>query len=372
LTWHHGVGFPKSHNLGNGWGTALKPATEFIVCARKPLSEPNIAANVRRWGTGGLNINGTRVVCAGGSPAATRRETSRRTGTVSTRPGTYDRPLQDRTSPERYIEPHEGESIGRWPPNLLLSHHPDCQPVGTRRVKVAYSQPTQGPNSARFWGMSGDGQEVGYADADGYEVVEVYQCVGGCPVAMLDRQSGESASRAGNPRSSAQPGNGYGMTHTGAEYDDEGGASRFFPRFFYCAKASTAERNAGLDALPDRLRHRIKSGGMERDPRWAPIVTKNTHPTCKPVALMRWLVTLITPPGGTVLDPFLGSGSTGIAAVTLGFDFAGIELEEEYADIARARIEHAERVPGLFTPTTERRAIEAGQLGLFDGLEEVG
>lgn len=99
------------------------------------------------------------------------------------------------------------------------------------------------------------------------------------------------------------------MTKTGSEYDDGGGASRFFPVFRYQAKASKLDR--GQD---------------------------NTHPTVKPIDLMRWLVRLVTPKGGLVLDPFTGSGSTGVAALSEGLHFKGIELSPEYAKIARARI----------------------------------
>lgn len=126
--------------------------------------------------------------------------------------------------------------------------------------------------------------------------------------AMLDEQSGASVSRVGNPRGAA-PGEGWGMTATGAEYDDAGGASRFF----YVAKPDKTERNVGLD---------------ERNP----------HPTVKPVELMRWLCRLVTPKGGTVLDPFTGSGTTGIAAMREGFSFIGCEQDKDYVDVARARI----------------------------------
>jgi len=109
-----------------------------------------------------------------------------------------------------------------------------------------------------------------------------------------------------------------GIKRPDAGYGDSGGASRFF----YCAKSSKAEREAGLEHMP-------KKG--ER---------ANTHPTVKPIALMRYLCKLITPPGGVVLDPFTGSGTTGIAAIQEGFEFIGIEKEAEYVEIARARIEH--------------------------------
>jgi site-specific DNA-methyltransferase (adenine-specific) len=122
---------------------------------------------------------------------------------------------------------------------------------------------------------------------------------------------GESKSRKGKPRGSAKPGEGWGMTKTGAEYNDEGTPARFF----YCAKASKKDRNEGE--------------------------VSNDHPTVKPTELMRYLVRLVTPPDGIVLDPFMGSGSTGKAAMLEGFKFAGIDMTPEYVDLSHARISHA-------------------------------
>jgi site-specific DNA-methyltransferase (adenine-specific) len=116
-------------------------------------------------------------------------------------------------------------------------------------------------------------------------------------------------------------------------------------RFFYVAKTSTKERNAGLDGLPAGARPlgisnwsgQTNGSGKTMGPS-AP--QANTHPTVKPIALMRYLVRLVTPPGGVVLDPFLGSGSTACAAVLEGFDYIGMEMDATYADIAEARITH--------------------------------
>jgi site-specific DNA-methyltransferase (adenine-specific) len=114
-------------------------------------------------------------------------------------------------------------------------------------------------------------------------------------------------------------------------------------RFFYCAKASKRDRNEGLDGFEDVATHRYGAGigeGLTPD---APSIGKNHHPTVKPTDLMRYLVRLITPPNGTVLDPFMGSGSTGKACAYEGFDFIGIDMTPEYVEIARARIAFAER-----------------------------
>lgn len=179
---------------------------------------------------------------------------------------------------------------------------------------------------------------------------------------MLDEQSGESRSTVGKPRS-GRNGDGWGMRAVGTEHSDQGGASRFF----YVAKASSRERNAGLDGRAERSVHGPSSDGRcwgipgsRSTPR------RNPHPTVKPVALMRWLVRLVTPPGGTVLDPFAGSGTTGIACVLEGFDFTGIEQDAEYVAIARARVAHAEARPSDFDPDDRPRPTPGveGQLSM--------
>ena len=134
--------------------------------------------------------------------------------------------------------------------------------------------------------------------------------------ALLDIQSGASKSRRGKSRHAQKPGDGYGMTHTGAEYDDAGGASRFF----YIAKPTSREKDAGLDG-------------------------KNLHPTVKPLTLLHYLARMIMPfSDGIILDPFMGSGTTGCAAALEGHRFLGIDLSPEYVEIARRRIAHWQRV----------------------------
>jgi len=156
-----------------------------------------------------------------------------------------------------------------------------------------------------------------------------------------------SVSRAGNPnRSNHQPnGNTYFSNKTvGQEHNDSGSAARFF----YCAKASRSERNAGLEGMPEKQRDDSRNvnqpsmNGGDGNPynRGVKEVT-NHHPTVKPIELMRYLVRLTkTPTGGVVLDPFTGSGTTGIACVLEGREFIGIEREAEYVEIAEKRIAH--------------------------------
>lgn len=128
----------------------------------------------------------------------------------------------------------------------------------------------------------------------------------------LDRQSGVTVSRKGKPRASVKPGEGWGMTHTGAEYDDMGGASRSFPVFRYASKAKPSER---------------------------PEVDGIIHPTVKPVALMRWLVRLVTPEHGLVLEPFAGSGATLEACAIENMRCTAAELSPEYVKLIRKRFD---------------------------------
>lgn len=237
-----------------GWGTALKPAHEPIVLARKPLAG-TVAANVLAHGTGALNVDGTRVAAQGRPLIASKSEDS--TGILgnglngSAHVGTTDQ--------------------GRWPSNVLLGHGELCGDV----------------------------------------------CQPGCPVAELDAQSGT--------RPSGGVVRGSGPSHSGGEgiyseigrvpfagHGDTGGASRFFPTFRWEAKAATTER---------------------------PQVAGVAHPTVKPVALMRWLVRLVTPPGGTVLDPFAGSGTTGQAARAEGFPAVLVERDPTFLPLIVARLD---------------------------------
>jgi hypothetical protein len=216
-----------------GWNTALKPAHEPIVLARKSTGFHTTVANVLQHGTGALNIDACRV-----TPSS------------------------------------------RWPSNLLLSHPPL---------------------------LDDHGQPVGDACVDG--------CVPGCPAAEMDLQSGvlRSGSRKrGAGLTGAVYGNGRTDWAPERGYTDHGGASRFFPVFRYEAKAPAAER----PRLPDGT----------------------AHPTVKPLALMRWLVRLVTPPGGLMLDPFAGTGTTLAAARDEGMRAVGIEKDPTGAELARIRL----------------------------------
>lgn len=471
-----------------GYGTALKPAVEPILVFRKPLSEKNLAANVLAWGTGGLNIDATRVQLAGMEPHMTAGS-----GAIGTANGIYS-PAKEAINSKQKARAEQGlnpryEPGGRWPPNFLLSHHPGCVRVGTKRVKgsAPRGKPSEygtHPGSVAILPPQRSGN-IDYAAPDGTEEVDAWQCAENCPVAEIDRQSGVQQ-RSGEPQSRPRVGGIWNSTGDGGiahSYNDPGGASRYFPQFdaeadqeewqcvpdcpvqaidqqsgqstskaaarggfnfrgdtrhdrdkvfgfddtggasrfypqfsaeaddeeewscapdcpvkaldeqagehkggnasgydwtesnndnpthitrniksgvhygddgsrffpvFYCGKASRRERSAGCEDLPDHTPGEVTgrtdgSAGLN-SPRAGAGRTaggQNSHPTVKPTNLCKWLCRLITPPGGTVLDPFCGSGSIGVAALQEGFSFIGIERQAEYLAISRARLIHA-------------------------------
>lgn len=273
-----------------GFGTALKPAAEFWTLARKPI-EGTVAQNVIKHGTGALNIDGCRIPGAEGDGHWSQDDES----DLASLPG-YDSGFT------RGGTEHEK---GRWPTNFVMSHSESC----------------------------GD------------------ECAPECPVAEMDRQSG--CLKSGDwpeKRNTDKFKNIYGKfegQEMGGRNSNEGGASRFFPCFRYEAKAGRRERDEGLADLPIRtggeLTGRKEGTAGLNSPRAGAGRTsggRNLHPTVKPIAFMRWLVRLVTPPGGLVLDQFTGSGSTGCAAVAEGFRFIGMEKDHESVDIARRRIEY--------------------------------
>lgn len=263
IHWVYGSGFPKSLNVAkaitahektggsqpkeltdaakqwDGWGTALKPAHEPIVVARKPLAG-TVAANVLEHGTGALNIDGCRI---GSDTLPAQARGVSKIGTFEGADGNI--------TPER---------TGRWPANIIFD------------------------------------------EAAGAE---------------LDAQSGLEASR-----------------------------------FFYCPKPGKKERNAGLEKLRAKTAGEATDRKEDSDGLNSPRAgagrtggSKNFHPTVKPVELMRYLCRLITPPNGTVLDPFLGSGTTAVAAILEGFEWVGCEMTADYLPIIKGRVKWAENQP---------------------------
>lgn len=288
----------------DGFGTALKPATEFFILARKPLSENTIVANILKWGTGGLNIDGSRI--------STQEDLQGGSG------GLLSHQRNDKDYPGE--NGYQQNKAGRWPANVIFSHHPDCTCIGTKKVTGTFTgngDAAIGEHSKGSVALMRRGTGTDRTDENGLETVENWSCVDGCPVKELDAQSGILVSGEMN-KTYKYCDNGFAM-NPGRNKDkkyftngSKGGASRFF----YCAKASKSERNAGLN-----------EGEI------------NDHPTVKPVSIMQYLVKLVTPPGGHCLDPFVGSGTTICATVLEGFSGTGIEQEEKNCIISRKRIQ---------------------------------
>lgn len=324
-----------------GWGTALKPAWEPIVLARKPIGG-TVAQNVIRHRTGALNIDGCRIAFQSDTD---ERETKTKNRHADFDSGARKNRVYGRDKRTRGCR-GDYDASGRWPANLLLSHTIDCRRTGHRRVQSNSHHPRTG--GAGGLGTTGHrGQRRLAERSSPAELVERWECSPACPVRLLDQQSGISRSTGGTANISKGKrvyGGSRGLgqyLHADAVrgdpgYGDIGGASRFF----YCAKANRAERDAGLGGFDKTTTSDGRNTPVNNPYQRGETQRQNVHPTVKPIALMRYLVRLVTPPGGTVLDPFAGSGTTGAAAVMEGARFLGIEQEVDYVLIARARIKH--------------------------------
>lgn len=367
-----------------GWGTGLKPAIEPMVFARKPF-KGNLAKNLVRFRTGAINIDGCRIAHRDSKDLAiSMAKNPGRSDTVTS--GVYgaNRPQQS------------VNAAGRWPTNIIFSHADGCELTGTAKVKGQKPEPRpmKASNGHDYGEYDTSRKAVyGHGDQDGMETVDRWTCVPGCPVAELDHQSGESksASPSSRPRKAgSELGQGSGWnshenrdSNPRPEYGDVGGASRYFKvlppskSFFYVAKPSKRERNAGLEDLeeksPGQLTDRKDGSAGLKSPRAGAGRTsggKNVHPTVKPVKLGRYLCRLITPPGGVVLDPFMGSGSFGIAARLEGFPFVGIERELEYVEISMKRIYYWSKEARAYVLEEKRRLISPpGEQGLVQGAQ---
>ncbi len=223
----------------DGWGTALKPANEPIVLARKPLSEKTVAENVLKWGTGGINIDGCRIEYQSEKDF----ESAKGGDSGSTKCNIFSANVKKQSE--------KITLLGRFPANVILDEEAG---------KLLDEQS----------GITTNTRHMSYKRSGG-------EFINGVP---------------------SQPEKGWFKEETG-------GASRFF----YCAKASKKERGEG-----------------------------NNHPTVKPVSLIKYLVTLVTPPDGVCLDPFMGSGTTAVACIKTNRKYIGFELLEEYCKIAEKRI----------------------------------
>ena len=262
-----------------GWGTALKPSQEFIAMARKPL-DCTVANNVLTWGTGGINIDATRVPMS-------------------------DEDYEKLSSGVERIREKGGTMGNSWKNSSDLSGANPVNPAGRWPANFIH-----------------DGSQ---------EVLELF------PDTKPSKSGGVSYNKDTQHLSGKKP-----QPRTG--HDDNGGSAA---RFFYVPKASRRDKEEGLDDFEERTQSATFGdiGPMEGNPRKPNTghvqKIRNHHPTVKPTELMKYLCRLVTQTGGIVLDPFMGSGSTGKAAILEGFRFIGCELDEEYLAIAEARIKHA-------------------------------
>jgi len=404
-------GFPKATRVkdapafeGHRYGLqATKPSLEPIIVAQKPYDGKPVDS-ITRTGAGAFWIDGGRV-------NSVVFDSERRTSVPA--PGIWG---QGKKHPQQDGEQRHN-SKGRWPPNLVLVHNPECVRVGERRVRG--STGVRGASTRIYGGGKGftaaTGEEVGYADADGLETVAAYECHESCPVRRLGEQSGVSKTpnkitrprhRRHDPTNWRRKTGDAGLEEV-ALPGDTGTAARFYPNpdWSYeiaersaCCECGYIEPNgntqldcghymcdecllqgAALDhdcpsmevgrklAAADPVRYQSKAARKERDaglgvefPLADPPGSKRStpaegrqnalgaprrcsHPTVKPIALTRWLATLLLPPPEyaprRLLVPFAGVGSEMIGACQAGWDYVlGIEMGEEYCDIARARL----------------------------------
>ena len=296
-----------------GWGTALKPSSESWWLVRKPLEKNHsIARNVLKWGTGAINVDGCRVEYEEGDSLKGTTCKGRKDGLI------YGGNSYQKSATKAPEEGNPAHSKGRWPPNSLFTHDARCSAV----------------------------------------------CVEECPVVDLEGQAPE--------------------------------VSKFFPCFRYQAKPSSTEKDAGLDELPLKASQKLNPGGIQGrraekasaviesqglDARGRTLIREdgsktlvdrfipghraNNHPTVKPIALMAWLCRLITPKNGIVLDPFTGSGTTGCGAMIEGFRFCGIEMNPEFVEIAKLRMDYWQHHDLDEEPKKKAKDDIAGQIRMF-------
>lgn len=283
-----------------GWGTALKPSWEPILVFRKPLEESTVASNVLAHGTGAYNIDATRITSGRRQATAGVRTVRNGKGWGVGQGGSGYRRGTGATFTDQ----------GRWPSNLVVTHADGCKIVGYKKV--------QAPVINRFDdGMKpfGDGAGHPYSsehrgDVEGMEELPIYRCAEGCPAKALERQKSDSP-------------------HYFGQFQPE-------EPFLYAAKVNKRER-----------------GG------WLPGDEDNKHPTMKPLKLMEWLVKLVTPVDGVVLDPYCGTGTTCAAAIASRCNFIGIEKDPESHALARKRLL-------ALKPELETKADEASQREAFE------
>lgn len=278
----------KGNSEWEGWGTALKPAHEPICMARKPISENTVAENCLKWGTGGINIDESRVVYQSEQDKPSSDWYSKKGGVLK-------KEKQDGFIPVmKQGQQWSDNPIGRFPANLILE---DCE--------------------------------------------EVRECFPDTKSGSITKDIVQNNAIKFNASASG--------VSTARHQGDSGNASRFFKSILYYPKASKSERNKGCEGLEEKPK--VFNGQSDKpstdmkdvEKRFTTLPKANNHPTVKPIKLMEYLIEMVTPEKGTVLEPFLGSGTTGVAAVNLNRNFIGIELDKDYFAICEKRINDAKQ-----------------------------
>ncbi len=253
-----------------GWGTALKPAHEPICMARKPLAEKTVAENVLKYGTGGINIDESRVEHNEETKTANRKQRS-----AGWNPDNCGFDSTNNTVAS-------ANPTGRFPANLIHDNSDEVRECFPETKGEIHNKKSTG--NSMFMGDGVQGSKRGFS------------------------------------------------------IKDNGNASRFFKSIIYTAKASKGERNMGLENFEEKKVNDGRNTPIDNAFQRGETLRHNNHPTVKPIALMEYLINMVTREGQIVLDPFAGSGSTLIAAKKLGRKYIGIELEPEYVKIAEARL----------------------------------
>lgn len=303
-----------AQNEWQGWGTCLKPAYEPIIVARKPF-KGSVVNNIIKYRVGGLNIDECRI--------PTNYDLARINKTDN---GMFGIGNNNNAQKCKELGIEYG---GRFPANVITD--------GSEEVRSGL--PETKSNGGNY--------------------------------TMQDFSNFKSSMMHFTNKKCEKP-----RINCDKQFPIDSGSAM---RYFYSAKASKKDRDEGLDNLNDGLLRRVrpdknddKPTGLNKDPRFAPVVRKNIHPTCKPTELMQYLVRLVSPKGATILDPFMGSGSTGKAVMfenrerDANYKFIGIELTDEYLPIAQARIEYAR---DKFKYDLEQEKVTKGKQNIFDFME---
>lgn len=330
LGWTYATGMPHSENLRegewDGYGSGLCPSWEAVLLFRKPLGKGlSIERNCNEWGCGALNIDGCRT--SGGEIPKTDGARTRGYRAQMTQNFEAGHRNADYYA-EREAPTYDAHPDGRWPKNTVLLHHPLCERIAEslppRRLTAVMT-----PNDHGLHRQQNSDEKAQFKYERGEDEWECH------PDCRIGSTFNKSAGCFPQFSTIIDPGEG-------------------FTPILYTKKPGKAEKEAGLDDLEPLMVRRTNPGGLENEPRWAPVSKKNTHPTVKGLELMRWLIRLASPPPECEpigVDPFMGSGTTLCAAAYEGVSMDGMEQDARSHRIAIGRINHHEAIAAAKRPT---------------------